>query len=67
MRHRQRILCLQAGVHPEQPGNSIDRATFDRVWFHSVDLLQRGFRTGSILTVDPDEAPRLGAAWKRAP
>lgn len=28
-------------------------------------LLQRGFSTGSILTVDADDAARLGAAWHR--
>ena len=57
--------CLQAGVHPEQPGNSITRETFDKVWHHSVDLLQRGFQSGSILTVDADEAKRLGPPWTR--
>jgi len=34
--------CTQAKVHPEQPANSIDRETFDTLWEHSVDLLQRG-------------------------
>ena len=55
----------QAGVHPEQPGNSIDRETFDKLWHHSVALLQRGFQSGSILTVDPAEAKRLGPPWTR--
>ena len=30
----------QAGVHPEQPGSSLGRPAFDRVWRHSVLLLQ---------------------------
>ena len=55
----------QAGVHPEQPGNTLSRDEFDRVWEHSVLLLQRGFKEGSILTVDPDEARKLGRPWTR--
>ena len=52
-------------MHPEQPGFSVDRAAFERIWRHSVELLQRGFKSGSILTVDPDEAARLGPPWQR--
>ena len=43
----------------------MDRAGFDRIWHHTVALLQRGFQTGSILTVDPEEAKRLGKPWTR--
>lgn len=32
---------------------------------HAVVLLQRGFLTGSILTVDPEEAAVLGPPWTR--
>jgi hypothetical protein len=53
-------ILFKAGVHPEAPANTLDRAAFDRVWRHSVLLLQRGFKTGSILTVDPEEAQQLG-------
>ena len=56
---------MQAGVHPEQPGNTLSREEFDRVWEHSVLLLQRGFKEGSILTVDPEEARKLGRPWTR--
>lgn len=35
------------------------------LWAHSVLLLQRGFLTGSILTVDPEEARVLGPKWSR--
>lgn len=56
---------MQAGVHPEQPGNTVDRAAFERIWQHSVLLLQRGFKSGSILTVDPEEAAVLGPPWTR--
>lgn len=49
-----------AGVHPEVKGHQLSRDQFDRVWFHTVALLQRGFQTGSILTVDPEEAKQLG-------
>lgn len=63
MIHDVQIL-FKAGVHPEAPANALDHAAFDRVWRHSVLLLQRGFKTGSILTVDPEEAQKLGAqSW----
>ena len=55
----------QAGVHPEQPGRSVSREGFESLWRHSVLLLQRGFKTGSILTVDDDEAKKLGKPWTR--
>ena len=52
-------------MHPEQPGESVGRDAFERLWRHSVLLLQRGFQTGSILTVDPEEAKTLGQPWTR--
>ena len=52
-------------MHPEQPANTLSREAFDRVWEHSVLLMQRGFQSGSILTVDPEEAKVLGAPWTR--
>ena len=58
-------LSVQAGVHPEQPSNTVDRAAFERIWRHCVLLLQRGFKTGSILTVEPEEADKLGRPWTR--
>ncbi|KAA8495173.1 Endonuclease 8 1 [Porphyridium purpureum] len=62
--YRAEIL-FKAGVHPDRPGRELSRDEFDRVWAHSVLLLQRGFMSGSILTVDPAEAQRLGAPWTR--
>jgi formamidopyrimidine-DNA glycosylase len=62
--YRAEIL-YKAGVHPEQPGYSISRHEFDVLWKHCVDLLQRGFKTGSILTVDADDAKELGKPWTR--
>ena len=62
--YRAEIL-FKAGVHPEQPGYSLSRPKFDLIWQHSVELLQRGFQSGSILTVDPEEAEILGAPWTR--
>jgi len=59
------IVILQAGVHPEQPGHTVGREAFDRIWHHSVLLLQRGFREGGILTVDAEEAKVLGNPWTR--
>lgn len=52
-------------MHPEQAANTVERPAFERIWRHSVDLLRRGFQSGSILTVDPEEAQRLGKPWTR--
>ena len=62
--YRAEIL-YKAGVHPEQPCADLDRAQFDVVWRHTVELLQRGFVNGSILTVDPEEAAILSEPWTR--
>lgn len=58
-------ILFKAGVHPEQPALSAGREIFERVWSHSVGCLQAGFRLGSIRTVDPEEAKRLGPPWQR--
>ena len=52
-------------MHPEQPGSSISREKFEELWRHSVLLLQRGFQTGSILTVTDADAKALGRPWTR--
>jgi hypothetical protein len=57
--YRAEIL-FKAGIHPDRPGNTLEKEEFDTIWHHTVDLLTRGFQTGSILTVDPDEAKALG-------
>ncbi|KAK9902765.1 hypothetical protein WJX75_005429 [Coccomyxa subellipsoidea] len=62
--YRAEIL-FKAGVHPEEPGRLVSREGFELIWRHSVDLLQRGFKSGSILTVDADEAKILGPPWQR--
>jgi hypothetical protein len=56
---------MKARVHPEQPANSLTRMQFDAIWRHSVLLLQRGYVSGSILTVDNADAIALGAPWTR--
>ena len=57
--YRAEIL-FKAGVHPDKPGMDLIKSEFDLIWFHTVELLKRGYETGSILTVDPDEAIALG-------
>ena len=56
-------ILFKSGIHPEQPGRTLTREEFDRVWFHSAELLKVGFRLGSILTVDPSEG--LPPPWTR--
>ena len=62
---RPQEILYKSGVHPDQPANTVSRAKFELIWKHSVLLLQRGFKTGSILTVDPADAQRLGEPWTR--
>lgn len=62
--YRAEIL-FKSGVHPDQPGSTISRPAFDTIWYHCVDLLKRGFQSGSILTVDPEDAIKLGKPWTR--
>lgn len=57
--YRAEILFV-ARVHPEIRGRELEREQFDRIWTATVALLRRGFATGSILTVEPEEAARLG-------
>lgn len=49
--YRTEILWRQK-VHPELPGKSLDRATFDRLWDDGVKLLQIGVKYNSIITVE---------------
>jgi hypothetical protein len=60
--YRAEIL-FKAGVHPETPGAAVSRERFEAIWRHSVLLLQAGFASGSIITVDPAEG--LPAPWLR--
>jgi formamidopyrimidine-DNA glycosylase len=57
--YRAEIL-FKAGVHPNKPGKDLEKTEFDIIWYHTVALLKRGYETGSILTVDPEEAVSLG-------
>lgn len=51
--YRAEIL-FKAGVHPDVKGSELQRSNFDDIWRHAVDLLRRGFESGSIVTVDDD-------------
>ena len=57
--YRAEIL-FKAGIHPDIPGKELEKHEFDTIWHHTIDLLQRGYQCGSILTVDPKEAKALG-------
>lgn len=62
--YRAEIL-YKSRLHPEQPAHTISRDQWLTLWSHSVDLLKRGFTSGSIVTVDSEEALVLGAPWTR--
>jgi formamidopyrimidine-DNA glycosylase len=53
-------ILFKAGVHPDKAGKDLEKSEFDMVWYHTVALLKRGYETGSILTVDPQEALAFG-------
>lgn len=57
-------ILFKAGIHPEQPAKTLSREAFERIWTHSVGCLQAGVKSGSIKTVDPEEAKLLGKPWK---
>ena len=60
--YRAEVLFV-AGVHPETPAFMVTRDRFEAIWRYSVSLLQAGFATGSIITVDPAE--NLPSPWTR--
>ncbi|KAK1865341.1 hypothetical protein I4F81_007874 [Pyropia yezoensis] len=45
-------VCYKSRVHPDQPGRELPTATAAAVWAHAVDLLQRGYLDGAIVTTD---------------
>jgi len=57
--YRAEIL-FKAGIHPDRLGNELEKHEFDLIWHHTTALLRRGYQSGSIVTVDPNEAKILG-------
>ncbi len=55
--YRSEILWRQR-VHPSTSGTAITRATFDRIWFDAVQLLNIGVERNAIVTVDNAKAAR---------
>lgn len=62
--YRAEILFL-TGVHPEQPGSSLTREQFDKIWKLSVDLLKIGVRYNRIITVDPSQIGKSASRLTR--
>ena len=62
--YRAEILFL-AGVYPTTLGVNLDKVTFDKIWNVTVQLLRRGYDTGSILTVDAKIDPEVAAKGER--
>lgn len=58
-------VCFKARVHPDQAVGALERPDLERVWHHSVDLMRRGFRQGSILTVDETDKRKFEAGRTR--
>jgi endonuclease-8 len=49
--YRSEILWRQK-VHPQTPGNRLEREVFDRLWADAVHLLEIGVKHNAIITVD---------------
>jgi endonuclease VIII len=49
--YRAEILFL-IGVHPEAPGNKLEKAQFEKLWKLARELLKRGVKANRIVTVD---------------
>ncbi|MEM8945715.1 MAG: DNA-formamidopyrimidine glycosylase family protein [Planctomycetota bacterium] len=52
--YRTEVLFL-LGIHPERPGNEIDRTEFDALWKTIVRLMKIGKRYNRIIIADPRE------------
>jgi endonuclease VIII len=48
--YRAELLFL-TGVHPELPGNALEKPRFEKLWKLARELLQRGVRANRIVTV----------------
>ena len=53
-------ILLVAGIHPDTRGSELTRVEFDRIWAESVRLMTKAFTSGSIVTVDKEEALAVG-------
>lgn len=51
-------ICYKARVHPDEACERLSEEQLEEVWMHSVDLLQRGFVSGSIVTTDGEVLKR---------
>lgn len=50
------------GIHPDVPAREISREQWDAIWGTLVAWLRLGVQRQRIVTVDPSETPRSGAA-----
>ena len=50
--YRAEVLFL-LGIHPERPGNQIDRTEFEPLWAKLVELLRIGVKHNRIIVADP--------------
>jgi endonuclease-8 len=62
--YRAEILFL-LGIHPEQPGNTLGRDDFDKLWKLCVDLLRIGVRYNRIITVELSSAQKTPSRLNR--
>lgn len=58
-------ILFKAGLHPETPAHVLCPCKAAEVWRQCVELMQIGFQSGSINTVDPEEQKILGKQWQR--
>jgi endonuclease-8 len=55
--YRAEILYL-LGIHPERPGNRVNREEFDRLWDLTVRLMNIGVKYNRIITVNREQVDK---------
>lgn len=62
--YRAEILHL-CNIHPDRPGNALERAEFDQLWVTTVDLLKIGVRYNRIIIADPEDVGKPRSRMNR--
>ena len=62
--YRAEVLFLQ-GIHPERPGNQLERDEFDALWAKIVELLEIGVKYNRIIVADPKEVGKPRSRMNR--
>ena len=62
--YRSEVLYLE-GIHPDSPGNSLEREQFDAIWTRLVKLMKIGVRYNRIIIADPKDLGKPASRMNR--